>query len=531
MRDELGALLNEEELARVATPRSREIAGSARVPRARVAIVPSPGHRCERARYSWSARSPPRWGPHLVASPRGVVATAFDDEDPDATVAGIEAKLDATVPARRSGACRPCGGRWRTTSRAGSGRFATAPDLALAPQGFGRRVLEVTTTIPYGELWTYGDVAEMAGSPRGGRAAGNGPESVPHGAVRAVPPSGPRRRHAGRLRALHRTQAMVAPTRGSRVSAPASRSFVPSCERMRAMARIRPTAALVVSLVLMAPPAPAVGPTRPRPRAPTSSAASTSPRRSSPTDFAVDRPERVQVGICLEHAGHRGPGGHVRRHLRGLRLPGTRRILRGRSRAVHHLLLPPGTDDRRRRAGPRAHEPDRCPRRVPSRGHPVRPGRGSGRPRSTRTSTTVGPVTLESNFAVQEQPALPAPGQGAATENLTLDSKGVKPVAIDSRAQDGEPVPDPELHGWTIADAIDQAAARARPVRHAGLLHQPVLRARRSRRWSNWRPTIPTRPCSSTSRSGADYDKSEIRTRARRIGCIATTTSPSPGST
>ena len=33
-------------------------------------------------------------------------------------------------------------------------------------------MLEVTTTIPYGELWTYGDVAEMAGSPRGGRAAG-----------------------------------------------------------------------------------------------------------------------------------------------------------------------------------------------------------------------------------------------------------------------------------------------------------------------------------------------------------------------
>ncbi|MGB7804506.1 MAG: cysteine methyltransferase, partial [Actinomycetota bacterium] len=31
----------------------------------------------------------------LVASPRGVVATAFDDDDPDATVAGIEAKLDA----------------------------------------------------------------------------------------------------------------------------------------------------------------------------------------------------------------------------------------------------------------------------------------------------------------------------------------------------------------------------------------------------------------------------------------------------
>ena len=74
---------------------------------------------------------------------------------------------------------------------------------------------------------------------------------------------------------------------------------------------------------------------------------------------------------------------------------------------------------------------------------------------------TVGPVTLESNFAVQEQPALPAPGQKALkTENLTVDSKGVKPVSIDSRAQGGEPIPDPELHEWTIADAI----AQGRPV-------------------------------------------------------------------
>ena len=55
---------------------------------------------------------------------------------------------------------------------------------------------------------------------------------------------------------------------------------------------------------------------------------------------------------------------------------------------------------------------------------------------------TLGPVTLESNFAVQDEPALPAPGQEALkTENLTLDSKGVKPVSIDSRAQDGEPHP------------------------------------------------------------------------------------------
>jgi methylated-DNA-[protein]-cysteine S-methyltransferase len=39
--------------------------------------------------------------------------------------------------------------------------------------GFGRRVLERTAKIPYGEVSTYRDVAAAAGSPRGARAAGN----------------------------------------------------------------------------------------------------------------------------------------------------------------------------------------------------------------------------------------------------------------------------------------------------------------------------------------------------------------------
>ncbi len=33
------------------------------------------------------------------------------------------------------------------------------------------RVLAAVATIPYGELWTYGDVAGMAGSSRAARAA------------------------------------------------------------------------------------------------------------------------------------------------------------------------------------------------------------------------------------------------------------------------------------------------------------------------------------------------------------------------
>ena len=68
---------------------------------------------------------------------------------------------------------------------------------------------------------------------------------------------------------------------------------------------------------------------------------------------------------------------------------------------------------------------------------------------------------LTAAFPVLEQPLLPAPGQKALkTENLTVTSKGVPAAAIDSRALDGAPIPDPELHRWTIARAL----AEHRPI-------------------------------------------------------------------
>jgi hypothetical protein len=63
-------------------------------------------------------------------------------------------------------------------------------------------------------------------------------------------------------------------------------------------------------------------------------------------------------------------------------------------------------------------------------------------------------VTVSSVFQVRDEPEIPAPGQRAfATENLTMRSHA-DPESIDSRAQDGAPVPDPVLHQDTIADAI-----------------------------------------------------------------------------
>lgn len=106
----------------------------------------------------------------VVVSVNGVVATAFDDEDPE--LEGLERRLGVAI--------RPDGRFMAPVRReieayfAGRARtFRTPTDLRLAGDGFDRRVLEATMRIPYGELATYGDVAAAAGSPRGGRAAGN----------------------------------------------------------------------------------------------------------------------------------------------------------------------------------------------------------------------------------------------------------------------------------------------------------------------------------------------------------------------
>jgi hypothetical protein len=63
------------------------------------------------------------------------------------------------------------------------------------------------------------------------------------------------------------------------------------------------------------------------------------------------------------------------------------------------------------------------------------------------------PLEATARFEVLAEPRLPAPGQPALpTENLTADDDD--PEAVDSRAIDGAPIPDPELHAATIRDAL-----------------------------------------------------------------------------
>jgi methylated-DNA-[protein]-cysteine S-methyltransferase len=51
--------------------------------------------------------------------------------------------------------------------------FQLPLDWSLSRQGFGRRVLDGTARIPYGEARTYREIATEAGSPKAVRAAGN----------------------------------------------------------------------------------------------------------------------------------------------------------------------------------------------------------------------------------------------------------------------------------------------------------------------------------------------------------------------
>lgn len=67
-----------------------------------------------------------------------------------------------------------------------------------------------------------------------------------------------------------------------------------------------------------------------------------------------------------------------------------------------------------------------------------------------------GPRVGTSAFLVDTEPRIPAPGDDAfATETLLFNDETVPLGAIDSLATSTGAVPDPRLHTWTIADAVD----------------------------------------------------------------------------
>lgn len=61
----------------------------------------------------------------------------------------------------------------------------------------------------------------------------------------------------------------------------------------------------------------------------------------------------------------------------------------------------------------------------------------------------------EAAFKVLDKHAVPVPGDAAIpSDNPVAGAAGVDPVVIDSRASNGAPIPDPELHSTTIKQAL-----------------------------------------------------------------------------
>jgi hypothetical protein len=76
---------------------------------------------------------------------------------------------------------------------------------------------------------------------------------------------------------------------------------------------------------------------------------------------------------------------------------------------------------------------------------------------SARGEVTDGsPFNAKAAFTVLKTPSVVSVGSLAPhTDNPVMGDPGVPPAAIDSRAAGGEPIPDPELHATSIADALD----------------------------------------------------------------------------
>jgi methylated-DNA-[protein]-cysteine S-methyltransferase len=109
----------------------------------------------------------------LAATPRGLVRLAYLDQpgEEEAVLEHLAARVSPRVLAspRRLDVPRRELDQYFAGARH---EFDVELDWQLT-RGFGRRVLEVTSRIPFGSVSTYKAVASEAGSPRGSRAAGN----------------------------------------------------------------------------------------------------------------------------------------------------------------------------------------------------------------------------------------------------------------------------------------------------------------------------------------------------------------------
>ena len=113
----------------------------------------------------------------LVATPRGLLRVVFPNEDHDAVLAKVAARVSPRIvehPARLD-AIRGELEEYFTGDRR---TFEVDLDWTLVGE-FGRRVLGACAAVPYGTVTTYAQLANEIGSPRAARATGTALGSNP----------------------------------------------------------------------------------------------------------------------------------------------------------------------------------------------------------------------------------------------------------------------------------------------------------------------------------------------------------------
>jgi methylated-DNA-[protein]-cysteine S-methyltransferase len=123
------------------------------------------------ADVSYAAADSPFGTLLLAATRRGLVRLAFPEESLDSMLEALARRISPRIleaPQALDDARRELDEYFSGSRR----RFELPVDRQLMSP-FGRRVLRVTSEIPYGAHLSYSEVAADAGCPRGARAAGN----------------------------------------------------------------------------------------------------------------------------------------------------------------------------------------------------------------------------------------------------------------------------------------------------------------------------------------------------------------------
>jgi methylated-DNA-[protein]-cysteine S-methyltransferase len=114
----------------------------------------------------------------VAATPKGLVRVALPNERVEEVLGRLAREVSPRVlefPARLDEARREL----EEYFEGRRDRFELSLDWRLSHPGFYRRVLRATARVPFGEVITYGEAAQRAGSPRAFRAAGSALGSNP----------------------------------------------------------------------------------------------------------------------------------------------------------------------------------------------------------------------------------------------------------------------------------------------------------------------------------------------------------------